>query len=40
MVFNQQKMISLYLASKVAPRWYIQLNMFLNIGGNCPIALP
>jgi len=26
MVFNETKIITLYLASKAAPSWYIQLN--------------
>jgi len=33
MVFKQTKIITLYLASKAAPNWHIQLNMFLKISG-------
>ena len=36
-----QIMTLFYLASRAAPSWYIQLNMFLKIsGGNCPVDLP
>jgi len=40
MVFNQQKIITLYFASKDAPSWYIQLNMFLKILRELPDCSP
>ena len=46
MVFNDTTNYDfIYLASKAAPRWYIQLNQQLNMffkifGGNCLVALP
>jgi len=33
MVFNEPKIITIYLAGKAAPSRYIQLNMFLKISG-------
>jgi len=42
MLFNENTIMTLfYLASRAAPSWYIQLNMFLNnFGAGCPVALP